>query len=257
MQENYELVQRGFRILVGSMSGYIGRELSRVYKNGWWNEVLDVLSDQFDLPMIGEYGDLVDSLDIANCIRIIDRKWNDIFKKNLKTDCRTWAKELMGVRNYVSHLGQQDIDQPTAERALNTMTLLCEQIDPDGAEEIRELYKEIRARAADVVSIAQIAASIGVVQPASESKRGALSNGSLLQLVGTEIVQKTNLTRKVTYAGKTVTYPVYRVRLDALYYNDQNDRIATWITKYESENGKDSLSEISLDIYNGIIENFI
>jgi hypothetical protein len=31
MQENYELVQKGFRILLASMSGYIGRELNRVY----------------------------------------------------------------------------------------------------------------------------------------------------------------------------------------------------------------------------------
>lgn len=33
MQENFELVQRGFRILVGSMSGFIGQEINRVYRN--------------------------------------------------------------------------------------------------------------------------------------------------------------------------------------------------------------------------------
>ena len=97
----------------------------------------------------------------------------------------------------------------------------------------------------------------GAEQPESDSKRGALKEGSLLQLVGTDVVQKTTLTRKITYAGKTVPYPVYKVRLDALYYNDQNDRIATWITQYESENGRDSLSELNTDIYNRIIENFI
>lgn len=75
-----------------------------------------------------------------------------------------------------------------AERALDTMALLCAEIDADGAEKIREVYK---------------------------------------------------------------------VRLDALYYNDQNDRIATWITKYESENGKASLSYFNTDIYNRTIENFI
>lgn len=32
MQENYELVQRGFRILVASLSGYIGQELNRPIK---------------------------------------------------------------------------------------------------------------------------------------------------------------------------------------------------------------------------------
>lgn len=52
-------------------------------------------------------------------------------------------------------------------------------------------------------------------------------------------------------------YPVYRVGLDYLYYSDQNDRIATWITRYEAENGTDSLSELNVEIYNHIIENFI
>ena len=142
-----------------------------------------------------------------------------------------------------------------AERALDTMALLCAEIDPDGAEEIREIYKEVRSRASDAVRPTMIVR--GAEQPESDSKRGALQEGSLLQLVGTDTVQKTTLTRKVTYAGKTVVYPVYKVRLDALYYNDQNDRIATWITQYESENGKDSLSELNTDIYNRIIENFI
>ena len=40
-------------------------------------------------------------------------------------------------------------------------------------------------------------------------------------------------------------------------YNDQNDRIATWITRYESENGKDALSGLNTEIYNRIIETFI
>ena len=255
MQENYELVQKGFRILLTSMSGYIGQELNRVYGDDWWNEVLNTLNDQRDLPYTGEYGELIDSLDVANCIRLIDRKWNDVFRYTLPLNCRTWAKELMGVRNIAAHIGQQDLEQPMAERALDTMALLCKEIDPDGAEEIREIYKIVRARAEG--SPVQTASFTGLAQPESESVRGELTEGSLLRLVGTDLVQKTDLTRKITYGGKTVAYPVYRVRLDALYYNDQNDRIATWISRYESENGKDSLSDLNTEIYNRIIENFI
>ena len=254
MQENFELVQRGFRILVSSMSGYIGQELNRTYKSAWWDEVLSTLYDQRDLPSSGSYGELLDSLDIANCIRLLDRKWNDVFRNLLPQDCRTWSKELMGVRNIVAHIGQQDLEQPMAERALDTMALLCKEIDPEGLEEIREIYKEVRARAASSVAPVVYA---GLAQPVTDSKRGALTEGSLLSLVGTDAVQKTTLTRKVTYAGKTVVYPVYRVRLDYLYYNDQNDRIATWITRYESENGTDALGELNVEIYNRIIENFI
>ena len=255
MQENYELVQRGFRILVGSMSSYIGQSLNKAYKDDWWDELLSALRYPRDLPVNGSYSELIDSLDIANCLRIIDWMWGPVYRNLLSPNCRAWSKELMGLRNSVAHLGQQDLDQPMAERGLDTMALLCAEIDPEGADEIREIYREVRSRANDTVRPTMIVR--GAEQPESDSKRGSLQEGSLLQLVGTDTVQKTTLTRKVTYAGKTVVYPVYKVRLDALYYNDQNDRIATWITQYESENGKDSLSELNTDIYNRIIENFI
>lgn len=255
MQENYELVQRGFRILIGSMSSYIGQTLHRRYKERWWDRVLIMLNDQHDLPTYGEYGELLDALDIANCLRIITRMWNDDFAAVLPRNCRTWANELMGVRNTVAHSGQQDLDQPMAERALDTMALLCAEMDPDGTEEIREIYREVRARANDAVRPTMIVRA--VEQPESNSKRGSLQDGSLLQMVGSEVVQPTSLTRKVTFGGITNIYPVYKIRLDALYYNDQNDRIATWITQYESENGEGSLNSLNTDIYNRIIENFV
>ena len=251
--ENYEYVQKGFRVLVGSMSGYLGQVLRRTYQEAWWTEVLRTLSDQWDLPADGTYGELVDSLDIANCIRLLDRMWNPVFRGQLNPNCRTWAKELMGVRNIVAHIGQQDLEQPMAERALDTMALLCKEIDPEGAEEIRDIYRQVRAKAEGN----RPAAFSGLAQPETDSNRGALAEGSLLRLVGTDMVKKTTLTRKVTYGGKTVVYPVYQVRLDVLFYNDQNDRIATWISRYESENGKDSLNDLNVEIYNRIIENFI
>lgn len=256
MQDNFEYVQRGFRILVTSMSGYIGQELNKKYKDEWWKEVLNTLDDQFDLPYTGEYGELIDSLDIANCIRLIDRKWTDVFRNILPKDCRTWAKELMGVRNRVSHIGQQDLDQAKAERALDTMFLLCKEIDTEGAEDIRRLYQEVRDKANNSCKKQSLEFN-GLAQPVSDSRRGELTEGSLLQLVGSDAVKKTTLTRKVTYGGKTVVYPVYRVRLDKLYYNDQNDRIATWISRYESENGKGALTVLDTENYNRIIENFI
>ena len=39
MQENYELVQRGFRILVSCIAPYIGQILNRIYKDRWWDQV--------------------------------------------------------------------------------------------------------------------------------------------------------------------------------------------------------------------------
>lgn len=254
MQENIDLVQRGFRLLLGSLSGYIGQELHGQYGNGWWTNVLYTLDDQRrDLPLDGTYGDLVDSLDIANCIRLINRKWRDTFEQKLPIDCRTYANELMGVRNIVSHIGQQDLDQRTSERALDTMYRLCNEIDPENADEIYNLYQEIRARAADI----QPPVYMGLPQPVSESGRRTPDEHNILLIDNKEIIEKTALTKKVVFGGKTVVYPVYRVHLDYLFYNDQNDRIATWISRYEAENGQGSLYSLDFEIYNRIIEGFI
>ena len=252
MNENIDLVQKGFRILLNSLSGFIGREMNKVYRSRWWSEVLTTLYDQSDLLYEGEYSELVDSLDIANCIRLIDRKWGDVFRHCLPMNCRTWAKELMGARNDTAHIGSQDLSQETAERYLNTMVLLCREIDPDGADEIKELYLTIRKK----VEVAPVVYT-GAAQPESDSKRGVLKEGSLLDLVGTDAVKKTAMTRKVSYGGKTVIYPVYQVRLDLLFFNDQNDRIATWITQYESENGELASQNMDREEYNRIIEGFI
>ena len=72
-----------------------------------------------------------------------------------------------------------------------------------------------------------------------------------------QVVQQTNLTRKLTIEGVTKAYPVYRVRLDQLFYNDQNDRIATWISQFKSEHGEQAFAELDTDAYNAIIEQFI
>ncbi|MCD8007896.1 MAG: hypothetical protein LUF68_02995, partial [Clostridiales bacterium] len=106
MPQNVELVQKGFRILHPYLAGYIGREMRREYGDKWWQDVMMALSDQLrDLPESGSYAELVDSLDIANCLRLIDRRWNEIFRKKLSLDYRTWSKELMGVRKLVGQIG--------------------------------------------------------------------------------------------------------------------------------------------------------
>lgn len=57
MLENYTLVGQGFRVLLKSLSGYIGKEMSQRFGACWWDEVLQVLNDQRDLPVSGEYYD--------------------------------------------------------------------------------------------------------------------------------------------------------------------------------------------------------
>lgn len=62
-------------------------------------------------------------------------------------------------------------------------------------------------------------------------------------------------TKKIDIGGQVKNENVYRIPLDQLYYNDQNGRIGTWISKYESEKG--NISDLPLDEYNAVIEKFI
>lgn len=180
MQENYELVQKGFRILHPLLAGYISREFNREYHDGWWQEVLNTLGEKArDLPESGEYADLVDSMDIATCLRLVDWKWNEVFRAKLSIDYRTWSKELMGVRNDTAHIGQQDLESRYAERALDTMALLSEGFgDTECTEEIRALYRTVRYGSAD--------GSIKVDNTATSttSKKTKTTDGVLTKSVG-------------------------------------------------------------------------
>lgn len=75
--------------------------------------------------------------------------------------------------------------------------------------------------------------------------------------VAQKAVVKTAQTRKLTVDGLTKAYPVYKVRLDWLFYNDQNDRIATWISQYKSQHGGKAPDSTDRAAYNAVIEQFI
>lgn len=147
MDNNHMQVSQSFRILLGAFAPYIARELGNEFGDNWWTEgVMNVLYDEQkrDLPYSGDWGKLVDSLDIARCLLLFDLHWQRVFRKKLSIDHRTWAKELVGVRNKLAHLGGEDFSDDDTWRALDTMSRLVEQIDPESAEEIREILRTSR-----------------------------------------------------------------------------------------------------------------
>ena len=147
MKKNYDLVAKGFDSLLSAFSPYICATLRVEYGPDWWNiAVLGRLWDEQkrDLPANGSDRDLMASLDIQRCLILFDQYWNEVFRKRLSIDHRTWAKELVGVRNRHAHRGIDDINDSDTWRALDTMSRLCEQIDAEATEEIRALLRESR-----------------------------------------------------------------------------------------------------------------
>lgn len=63
--------------------------------------------------------------------------------------------------------------------------------------------------------------------------------------------------KKIVIDNRPENYPVYKIRLDQLYYNDQNDRIATWVSQHKIDNGIDDFDLSNKENYNKIIHEFI
>ena len=79
----------------------------------------------------------------------------------------------------------------------------------------------------------------------------------LIEGINSGVVIKTDISRKITIGGLTQTRPVYKIRLDKLFYNDLNDRISTWISQYKNEHNGLLPDSSDIESYNQIIEKFI
>ncbi|GHU66463.1 hypothetical protein FACS1894184_04510 [Clostridia bacterium] len=147
MASNHAQVTDGFRILREALAAYIARELHNTFGAQWWDTaVFEILDEdqRRSLSRSDDWSQQVDSLDVLACLTLFTIHWKNVFSKKLSIDHRTWATELKGVRNKVAHLGGIDCTQDYTWRALDTMALLAEQIDPDGAEEIRGMLRTSR-----------------------------------------------------------------------------------------------------------------
>ena len=88
-------------------------------------------------------------------------------------------------------------------------------------------------------------------------KRGKENMNLLMNGTNEGLVRDTGRVTKLAIGGISSNYKIYQVRLDCLYYNDQNDRIATWISQYKEENRADGFDKSNLEEYNNVIQKFI
>ena len=72
-------------------------------------------------------------------------------------------------------------------------------------------------------------------------------------------VEPTALSKKISIKGETKTYPVYKIAIEELYYNNQNDRIASQISEYMENNNLTSfeIDYDNLEKYNEVVSEFI
>ena len=243
---NNQIIQKALEILREQLAPYILQQLQQSplfrTKDAWWERgVIGALSDRnLTCPSDdGTYESRVGSLDISMCLNLLDYHWKDIFLNKLGGAARSWAKEIKEYRNRWAHFGSKPFTDEETRRAIDTMEVLAGAFDVETKQELMELYAKEK-------SVEFNRDGAVVVKP------GLLTEGR-----ATGAVTETNLTRKLTVDGVTQTFPVYKIRLDQLYYNDQNDRIATWLSQYNSEHPDSKLNPDNREEYNALLESFI
>ena len=146
---NNQILYNAFEKLRPWFAAYVCYEIKKVYGDEDWITVArNALSDHAgELSPSDDYFKFQESLDIPNCIRLMNRMWSDVFGKKLSLDYKTWANELMGVRIKVMHAREGDLpNNEYTYRALDTMALLCEPFDDATTTELRKTMREFRKK---------------------------------------------------------------------------------------------------------------
>lgn len=182
--DNHTFITQGFQILRQAMASYIARELRAAYGSTWWQTaVYDKLYDEQkrNLPSGGSDEAVANELDIAICLLLFDLYWTSVFRLHLPPDCRTWAKELKGVRDRWAHAGKNEFNEDDTWRYLDNMSRLCGYLDPEYAEELRSLQRKVRYGSADGSMSSTSAASQEKVTILTPSPAGLPSWRQIIQ----------------------------------------------------------------------------
>lgn len=172
---NHDLMTKGFDRLLEALAPYIVCEFIQAYGADFWKAgVVDKLYDdqRRDLPTSGKPSELAKSLDIAKCLLLIEINWREVFGKKLPRDCKNYVIELKGKRNEWAHKGIEDVTDSNAFRALDTMSRLAEQIDPEAAGDINALLRQVRYGSAE--GSTAVTSNAGSGTEAAPARRKAL-----------------------------------------------------------------------------------
>ena len=80
-------------------------------------------------------------LDVQRCLLLIDIHWRKIFSKKLSIN-HYWVKELKNIRNQWAHTDWKVFDDSYTARTLDTMSRLCEQLDDENTDKLRDMWRE-------------------------------------------------------------------------------------------------------------------
>ena len=150
-QSNNSLIGEAFDSMRPILGVFIMREMIRNYRDLWWDEgVLGHLYEDQRRDVAGsgvtDDTERINSLDILLMLRLVRQAWKDVFRPVMDRRSQSWASELIDTRNAWAHSTGDGFTDDETVRALDTMALFMDQIDPETAVAIRNYRRALMDR---------------------------------------------------------------------------------------------------------------
>ncbi|HEY1721118.1 MAG TPA: Swt1 family HEPN domain-containing protein [Magnetospirillaceae bacterium] len=146
MTTHYLRVVEGLDILDNVLAPFIVRVLREHYDHDWWwHGVLGTLhpDQRRRLPHGGDTDHLIQWMDPAICLNVIEHHWKDLFSREFRPETLSWVRELHATRNTIAHKGPADIDQAYARHTLDLVRKVVAPIDASAADRVMMLAAQL------------------------------------------------------------------------------------------------------------------
>ncbi|GMW05568.1 MAG: Swt1 family HEPN domain-containing protein [Gammaproteobacteria bacterium] len=134
---NHERVGKALDLLRDGLAPFVERELKSRYGEQWAHEVKELLRD----TRLGA-GKSSALKDTAVLLMIMERRWNDVFRRILGKAESGLVKELSDARNRWAH--QEPFSGDDADRTLDSCERLLAAVSAPQADEVRKIKMELR-----------------------------------------------------------------------------------------------------------------
>jgi len=133
---NHERIGKALEVLRGGLEPFVESRLSAKYGSGWLEEVRPDLPHHFQVKPDGE-----PHWDAQALLKVMWKRWNDVFGSILGQADRSYVSELMTARDNWAH--QKSFSTDDAYRTLDTMTRLLAAVSSPAGEEIEKSKQEL------------------------------------------------------------------------------------------------------------------
>lgn len=134
---NFDRVGKALELLRNGLLPFVQRELKAAFGKDWEFEVKDALNDR----RLGQR-DGNNLNDVAATLVVMDRKWNDAFRKVLGRAERSLIFEILDARHRWAH--QESFSSDDTDRMLDSTTRLLTAVSAPQADEVGKMKMELR-----------------------------------------------------------------------------------------------------------------